>query len=529
MGSGTKRLISYNNARIISSGKRPRLTGIICDPDNGSIVDMGQDPYLFRRLMRRAEAVDLEGRWVMPGLTDGHIHFVNWCLMLSRPDLSQSRSLADSLRIIKQYASACRQDEWLTGTGWDSNLWPEGRLPHRSDLDRICPQNPAALWSKDWHTIWMNSLALKRLGIFRTTGSVKGGRIERDGRGQPSGILREEAANHFYQRIPPPSAEMVFRAIARGQQRFHALGLTGFHTMEGPQEYGWLHRLEVEGKLRLRGVLYYRQQYLDSLIGLGMASGFGSRWLKIGGLKLFVDGALGSQTAWLLKPYQNSRSRGMAVISKSELGSWVRRASQHGLACAIHAIGDAANRTALDVIEDARKFAPGLRHRIEHCQLVAPADIGRFSRLGIVASVQPCHCPADLDLVEKYWGARGRFSYPFGSLLRAGAALALGTDAPIEDPDPWRNIQAAVTRQRIPPDRPSFHPQECLTLGQAIRAYTLGAAYASGDEHWKGKLASGLAADFICLDDDPYQIRPDKLHQLRVSRTVVAGRTVYEK
>lgn len=523
-----KKLMIYANARIPSPSKGMHLVDIVCDPINGFIVEMGGGAYIKSRFRgQRVEAVDLEGRWVMPGLTDCHVHFVGWCLMLSRPDLSRAGSLADCLQVIRRHVARLRQAEWLIGTGWDKNLWSDGRLPHRSDLDRVCPQNPVALWSKDWHSLWLNSTALKILGVFGMSSGIKGGRIERDGRGSPSGILREEAANYFFRRIPPPSAETALRAIAMGQQRFHAIGLTGFHTMEGPQEYLWLHRVESQGKLRLRGVMYYRQQYLESLIGLGMPGGFGSRWLKIGGIKLFVDGSLGSQTAWLLKPYEHSRGRGMAVIAKSELTAWVRRAAQHGLACAIHAIGDAANRTALDAIQKAGLSGFRLRHRLEHCQLVDPADIERFASLGVIASVQPGHCPADLDLVEKYWGSRGRFSYPYGSLQRAGAVLALGTDAPIEDPDPWKNIQAAVTRQRIPPDRPPFHPEQALTIAQSVRAYTRGAALASGDESWKGVLTPGMAADFICLSHNIYQVRPEEIHRIRVERTVVGGEMVF--
>lgn len=484
---------------------------------------------LAKYRMAASEIVDLGGLSILPGLTDSHIHFVGWCLMRSRPHLESLRSLTECLRAVSEGLRRTKPSDWLVGTGWDKNLWDDGRTPGRRDLDRVSRKNPVALWSKDWHALWLNSAGLKRLGIARSTPELAGGRIERDTRGEPTGILREEAANHFYMRIPFPSDQTAKGAVMAGRDQFWRLGLTGFHTMEGPAEYRVLQLLDEEHVLGLRGTIYFRQQHLGNLAELGLRSGFGSRRLKLGGIKLFVDGALGSQTAWMLGRYEKSRSRGMPVLSRQELQGLVDKASAAGLACAVHAIGDAANRLTLDVFEKARKIDRKLRHRIEHCQLVQPGDIRRFRKAGIVASVQPIHCPSDLDIIRRHWGSRGRYAYPFGALARAGAVLAFGSDAPIEEPDPWRAIQAAVTRQRIPPDRPPFHPEQALSVEQAVRAYTIGAAYASGDEGWKGTLEPGKAADFICLSEDIFRMKPEDIHKVRVERTVVGGRTVFER
>ncbi len=519
----------FINARIRTLGKPAGAQALACDASTGAILDVGRDAEILAKYRKTAsDIINLGGVSVLPGLTDSHIHFVGWCLMRSRLHLENMRSLEGCLRAVSREMIRTRPGDWLVGTGWDRNLWEDGGIPDRRHLDRVSRKNPVALWSKDWHTLWLNSAALKRLGIARSTPEVAGGRIERDGWGEPTGILREEAANHFYMRVPFPSDQTAKEAVLAGRGEFWRLGLTGFHSMEGPAEYRVLQLLDEEHRLGLRGTLYFRQQHLDNLIEVGIRSGFGSRQLKIGGIKLFVDGALGSQTAWMLGTYENSGNRGIPVLGRSELQKLVDKASAAGLACAVHAIGDAANRLTLDVFEKSRKFNKHLRHRIEHCQLVRPDDVRRFRKLGIVASVQPIHCPSDLDLIERHWGSRGWHAYPFGALARSGAALAFGSDAPIEDPDPWRAIQAAATRQRIPPDRAPFHPEQRLTVEQAVRAYTIGAAYASGDEGWKGTLEPGKAADFICLSDDVFRMRPEEIHKVKVVRTVVGGRTVYQ-
>ncbi len=510
-------------------GCRVRAQALACEISSGIIAAIGDNDRIIKRYRQEAdEAIDLQNHHILPAFTDCHVHFVGWCLMRSRPHLEKAKSIGQCLDLVAQGLKKIPSGHWLVGTGWDRNIWSEPRFPNRRDLDRVSPNNPAALWSKDWHTLWLNSCGLKALGISRSTPEVPGGRIERDGRGRPTGLLREEAANRYYLKIPYPSDQLLKEAVLAGRNEFWRLGLAGFHSMEGPEEYRVLQKLE-EDRLGLRGVLFFRQQHLERLAALGLRSGFGGRRLKLGGIKLFVDGALGSQTALMLQPYENSRSRGMAVMSRAELQSLANLASENGLACAVHAIGDAANRMALDVFEKARIIDRKLRHRIEHCQLVSPDDVKRFRRLGIVASVQPIHCPSDLDIIKKHWGDRGRDAYPFGSLARAGAVLAFGSDAPIENPDPWRAIQAAVTRQRIPPDRPPFHPEQSLSVEQAVRAYTTGAAWASGDEGWKGSLEPGKAADFICLSDDVFRMKPEDIHKVRVERTVVGGMTVFQR
>lgn len=517
----------FRNGRIRTMRGRQVVQALACDRAGGTIIGTGSSRELVSRYRScRPEIVDLEGLTVLPGFTDCHTHFCSWALLVSRPQLDGAVSLTQCLEIIGASAAGKKAGEWIVGGGWDRNIWDGGRLPSAKDLDAAAPRNPAFLWSKDWHTAWVNNAAIRELGIRPERRSASGGVIEADGRGRASGILREEAANHYYGLVPKATDAEYRAALVAGQKAFARMGLTGFHTMETQEASSLLQSLHGEGKLRLRAVYYLREQALDALLALRIRSGLGDHQLKFGGLKLFADGSLGSQTAYLLESYHGGGSRGMLTTDPGKLRSLIGKAATAGIACAVHAIGDAANRAVLDAFESSGAAAARLRHRIEHCQLVHPDDVPRFSQLGVIASVQPVHCPSDLDLIERYWGARGRNAYPFAALRKNRAKLCFGSDAPIETPDPFAAIQAAVTRQRSPADRPPFRPEQRLSVHDAVRAYTTGAAYASGDEGWKGALVPGRTADFIGLSDDPYDVRPDMLHQIKVERTVIGGRTM---
>jgi len=512
-------------ADIYTMKGRQKAQAMAWENSTGTILAVGNKKEILDKFKTlKPEVIDLKGQVVLPGFTDCHTHFCNWCLLQSQPNLEAESSIDGCLRLVEKHLKKMGPGEWLTGTGWNRNVWTDGRLPNRHDLDKVSQKNPVALWSKDWHALWVNSLALKALGIDKNTLEIAGGKIERDQKGAPNGLLREEAANKAYLRIPPVSDEKYRQALLSGQRKFAQMGLTGFHSMEGPGEYRRLMQLDNYGKMILRGVLFFRKDHLDELTSLKFSSGWGGRYLRLGGLKLFVDGSLGSQTALMLQPYEHSKYKGMSVLNKDELYTLVKKASESGLACAIHAIGDAANKMALDVYEKVCHIDRDLRHRIEHCQLVRPEDVRRFQKLGIIASVQPLHCPSDLDIIEKHWGKRGRNAYPFGSLAKAGVKLAFGSDAPIEVPDPFLAIQSAVTRQRVPADRPTFYPEQRMSLWDSLKAYTIDAAYASGDEGWKGTLEPGKVADFICLSEDIFKVKPEEIYNIKAVRTFIGGR-----
>ncbi|MDI6739376.1 MAG: amidohydrolase [Candidatus Edwardsbacteria bacterium] len=517
----------FRNGRIHTMRGREVVSALTCETQSGTILATGSDREIISRFKScQPEMVDLEGLTVLPGFSDCHTHFCSWALLNFRPNLDAARSLKECLEIVASYVNNKQPGQWIVGGGWNRNIWTDQRMPVSADLNTVSINNPVFLWSKDWHTAWVNSAAVTMFNITPGQQVATGGVIEQDDKGRASGILREEAANHYFRLIPKATQTEYENALVAGQKKFARMGLTGFHTMETQDEFALLQSLDQQGKLSLRGVYYLREQALEKLVELKLCSGFGNNKLKFGGIKLFADGSLGSQTAHLLEPYENSPSRGMPTPDPDALLSFVRTASANGIACAVHAIGDAANRMALDIFEQTKDSSRNLRHRIEHCQLVHPDDIVRFNALGIIASVQPVHCPSDLDLIERYWGARGKDAYPFGSLKKNKAKLCFGSDAPIETPDPFQAIQAAVTRQRIPADRPPFHPEQRLSVYDAVKAYTSEAAYASGDERWKGTLEPGKVADFICLSDDIFTIDSGRIHRIKVVRTVIDGKIV---
>ncbi len=475
--------------------------------------------------------VDLHGSTVLPGFTDSHIHLASFGLSLRRVNLRSSRSLQEAVAAVAEAVTAATPGEWIQGGGWDKNLWPEGRFPCRGDLDGASGGHPVALHSKDGHAVWVNSAALARAGITRATPDPPGGVIVRDpSTGEPTGLLLEEAVQLIAQRIPPPSAELLEQAILDATRAAHEAGITGVHVMEGVDVLAALQRIRERGALHLRVVMMIPEDALDAAIALGIRSGFGDPTLRIGGVKIFADGALGSQTASMLRPYDGQPGNyGVEVKTRHQLEDLVTRAASHGIAVAVHAIGDRANRNVLDAMEAARRLGPwDLRHRIEHVQVLHPDDLPRLARLGVVASMQPIHCVQDRDVAERYWGARCRYAYAFRSLLRCGTHLAFGSDAPVETLSVLEGIHAAVTRRRRgDPASLAWYPEECLTVEEAVGAYTAGPAYAAGEEGLTGKLAPGFLADFVALSQDPFAVEAERIPDLRVVLTVVGGEVVY--
>jgi predicted amidohydrolase YtcJ len=393
----------------------------------------------------------------------------------------------------------------------------------------------------------VNSAALALASITRDTPDPPGGRIGRDAQGEPDGILYEGAAmESVYRLVPDESAAERRGAVLQALQNVTAAGLTGFHDCESPEAFAAFQELEAAGQLPLRVVMLLALPTLRESIAVGLRSGFGSTRLRVGPVKIFSDGSLGSQTAEMLAPFEGTTDNyGVGTISQPDLEAASLAASGAGIAVAVHAIGDAANRRVLDAFARARLVESGgvpppggadgdgyarytLRHRIEHAQMVDPADWGRFRELGVIASMQPIHATSDMEAADRLWGARvGRGGYAWRSLQQAGARLAFGSDCPVETFDPLLGIHAAVTRQDTRNQPPGgWYPEERLPVADAVRAYTLDAAYAGGTDHLLGSLTPGKLADLVLLDRDILASDPQTIPQTEVTATVVGGEVV---
>ncbi|MGH2371967.1 MAG: amidohydrolase, partial [bacterium] len=443
-------IVVYHHARVhADSGPQPRADALAVS--GGRLLAVGRADDLAAAFPR-ARRVDLLGLHVFPGLIDAHLHFVAHGLALLQVELRDTRSIAEAARLVGREAAALPPGAWTLGRGWDKNIWADDRFPTRHDLDAAVVEHPVALSSKDGHLLWVNTAALRLARVTSQTPDPPGGAIGRDHTGEPDGILKEEAKVLIHRVIPSPTGETREQAVRAASAEFHRLGLTGVHAFtgasdEGAVQFDTLQRLRDRGELAIRVTATVPDRLLESATQAGLRTGAGDAMLRVGALKIFADGTLGSQTASMLEPFDGQPGNlGIRVRTPDEIDDLVRRANDAGLWCAIHAIGDRANRDVLDIFDrhlDASRRA-GARHRIEHVQLLHPEDAPRFARLGVTASMQPIHATADRDIAERYWGARARWSYAWQSLTQYGTRLAFGSDAPVETPDPWRGIYAAV-------------------------------------------------------------------------------------
>jgi predicted amidohydrolase YtcJ len=460
------------------------------------------------------DVVDLGGRCVVPGFTDSHVHFPTWSLSKREVELEDVTGLPEALDRVRDHP---RSGSWIRGYGWRSAEWAE--QPTAAALDEVTGDVPALLFSKDYHSAWLNSAALARAdGPLE----VEGGVVERDASGEPTGVLREESAWQFRARVAMPSEDEFVDATREGMKIAAARGVVAIHDKDGwlgaPGIFQRIHEREAL-TLRVWGSVPYER--LPELAALGLHSGIGDDYLRIGYLKAFMDGTLGSQTAWMLD------GSGVVITSGSDLAEVIREGARLGWPVGVHAIGDRANREALDAFEQTRAdWEPlGLRHRVEHAQCLAPEDVGRFAALGVACSVQFSHAPSDRDLAERFWPDQVAGAYAFRSLLESGALVANGSDAPVEELDPLAGIRAGVLRTID--ERPGWHPEQCLTVEEALVATCVSPAWLSRDERRRGKLLPGYLADLVVLTRDPLECPPDELESVEVVATMVGGRWVH--
>ena len=520
-------LVLYN-ANIHTLDAQQPLAQAIALRDN-TILALG-DNAAMRALLPAAEAIDLGGRCVIPGLIDAHLH-AEWIALGLKNIDAETPTLDELLRRVAERAAITPKGQWLRGHGWNQNVWG-GTFPSKADLDRVAPEHPVYLTAKSGHAGWANSIGLKLAGITAGTVDPANGEIVRDLHGEPTGIFFEDAMKLIETKLPDIRPHQVADAMHDMLPLMHRAGLTGVHDFDGARALHAWQILKERGELKLRVSKTIPVALLPHAIALGVRSGFGDDWLRLNSVKAFADGALGPQTALMIEPYEGSTTnRGIAVTDKEEMFENVRKASAAGLSSTIHAIGDKATHDVLDVFAAVRaeESTARLRHRIEHVQLLHPDDFNRLGQLNVIASMQPIHATSDMLIADKYWGQRSAGAYAWRTQLNAGATLAFGSDAPVESFNPFWGIHAAVTRRRTDgsPAPDGWYPAQRLTVDEAVRGFTLGAAYASYEEQRKGSLTPGKLADLIVLDRDIYTIEPMAIAETQVLATVIDGQFVY--
>ncbi|WP_338466476.1 amidohydrolase [Novosphingobium sp. ZN18A2] len=478
--------------------------------------------------------IDGKGSTMLPGMIDAHLHVMSLGFSALTLDLSGTHSLEEALAKIKAYAAANPDRPWILGGGWNQELWHLGRFPTAAELDSAVPDRPVWLSRVDGHAGWANSAALKAAGITPKSKAPEGGEIIRDAAGNPAGVLVDAATGLMDHAVPAPRPADRDLALDKAQRILFRYGVTAAADM-GTSIEDWqaFRRAGDANRLYLRIMSYALG--VDNMVliaGPGPTPWLYGDRLHMGGLKLFMDGALGSRGAWLKAPYADDpNTRGLPQLTGTQLKNLMSRAAMDHFQVAVHAIGDAANAEVLDSIEDlAETYKGDRRWRIEHAQIVDPADIARFGRNGIVASMQPVHETSDRLMAEARLGPdRLAGAYAWHSMLAAGAHLAFGSDAPVEAPDPWAGIAAAISRQG--PDGEPFggwQPQEIVTRQQALAAYTTGGAWAGFAEKKFGRLAPGYRADFIFVDTDPMLANADEIRKTRVLQTWIGGGKVWD-
>ncbi len=503
---------------------RPRATAVAMR--GGHFLFVGDDAAARAACAGTPHVIDLRGACVLPGLTDAHLHFRWYAEALHAVDV-ETPTLEEAMARVAARAETAPPGAWITGSGWNHNVWGAGALPDLRPLDRAAPRNPVALKAKNGHAFWVNSLALQQAGIRLDTPDPEGGKIAHGRDGLPSGILLENAMDIVQAVVPRPSTPELAAMMRAAQAAVHRLGLTGIHDFDSSLAMRAFQELLGRGELRLRVVKGIPQEDLGAAIDLGLRTGFGGDLLTIGAVKMFADGALGPQTAWMLAPYEGSWSTGIGRLTEEQMVADISRANAAGIWCAIHAIGDAACHVVLDAY--GRAGTAGCRNRIEHVQLLHPDDIARLARQGVIASMQPVHATSDMLIADRYWGGRCAGAYAWKSLLDSGAALAFGSDCPVESPDPLAGIHAAVTRRRPDgsPGPGGWRPAQRVSVAQAVHAYTLGAAFAAGREASLGSIQPGKLADLTILSEDIFAVDPHEIRAVPVRATMVGGTFVH--
>jgi predicted amidohydrolase YtcJ len=502
----------------------------------GKVVAVSESAEVARYAGRGTEIINAGGGLVMPGFADGHTHLFEGGVQLVSVDLRDAATPREFIRRLSEYAKRLKPGEWITGGDWDHQLWPGAPLPRRSWIDSVTPDNPVFVNRLDNHSGLANTAALRAAGVTRDTPAPSGGEIVRDARtGEPLGIFKDNAMQLILGAVPPPSAERRDSALARALAHAASLGVTATADMMATQEdLESYRRLRAAGRLTLRAYLYFPIAAWRAVAETVARSGTGDDWIKIAGVKAFADGSAGSRTAYFFEPFADSAGyAGLLRTSEADLRTLIGAVDSAGLQLAVHAIGDRANALLLQIYDSvAQAHGPrDRRFRVEHAQHLRPSEIPRFAEIRAVASMQPAHLVDDGRWLEQRIGAaRSRWTYAFRSLIDAGTPLVFGSDWSAAPLDPLVGVSAAVTRRTGDGRHPGgWVPEEKITLGEALRAYTAGNAWAVFAEHRWGMLVPRYEADVVVLDRNLFAMPPESLTAARVQYTIVGGRTVFRR
>ncbi|MGB5940201.1 MAG: amidohydrolase [Rhodanobacter sp.] len=524
---------NVNGYTLDSHGKLQHFQALLVD--QGKVVATGNNADLAARA-GGARVVDGHGRTLLPGLIDAHGHVLDLGYARTSVDLTGTQSLAEALARVKAYAAAHPDAKWIVGGGWNQEIWKLGRFPTAKELDAVVPDRPVWLSRVDGHAAWANTAAIKLAGVTAATHDPSGGRIERDAHGNPAGVFVDGAADLVGDKVPAPTAQERAAALDAALTEMASVGLTGvadagidLDTYRLYREYAAAHKLTA----RIYAMIRDTGAAFDAISQDGPLIGYGGDFLTVRAVKLFADGALGSRGAAMLKPYSDDpHNRGLLFLKPDELTAKIDKAFARGYQVAIHAIGDGANREVLDSFAAAYKTHPdaiALRNRVEHAQIVSLQDIPRFVPLKLIASMQPTHATSDMNMAEDRIGhQRIAGAYAWQRFLKQGTLIAGGSDFPVESPNPFYGLYSAVTREDHQGQPPGgWYPDQDMTLVQALRAFTLDAAYAGHAEHTLGTLEPGKWADFILVDHDIFKDPASKLWSTRVLQTWLGGKQVY--
>lgn len=539
MSALAPQIILYNGILATQNPAHPHAQALAVG--SGKILAVGRNDDVLNLAGIDTKKIDLDGRLVVPGFIDTHIHFYEWALNRQGIKLDDLTCLEELLDRVRKAADSRPPGHWIIGQGWNETDWTKHCMPTRETLDRVAPAHPVLLWRCDLHLAAANSAALGLAGITTGTPDHIEGRIERDTTGKPTGILRELSINLVRQAIVPPDANQVMKAFEDAAKALHRRGVTGIHDVrlmadeDGASAFQTFQKLDQEGRLDLRSWVTLSGQHLDKIIDIGICTGFGNDRLRVGHVKFFSDGGMGARTAWMIDPYLDAE-RGMPLIDMDVLAHDIYKADNAGLSVMVHAVGDRANRELINIFEalESRRTlsgspSPTIAHRIEHVQMLRPEDADRLRDLNLALCVTPANMVLDINLIDLALGEKGKWTYAFRQLMDTGAPVMFSSDCPVCDPDPLLGIHAAVTRLRTDgTPEGGWYPDSRVTVAEALKAYTLTPA-AVHNAGYIGSIAPDKRADLVVLSKNILMIPPLQLPETRVDMTLFDGRIVHQQ